>query len=178
MLRSVAIALAVLVLCAGLYVLGAYLRLYGEHEGAGEPTHERIPADVLDARARAQQRAAAAITPAPVTREILFGDLHVHTTFSTDAFLRSLPMMSGDGAHPVADACDFARFCSALDFWSINDHAEASTPRRWRETVEAIRTCNACGIVGQHAMAGVMTSNMNHTQSSSSIDYYPIEDDD
>src|SRR5690606_37348388 len=38
---------------------------------------------------------------------------------------------------------DFARFCSALDFWSINDHAEASTPRRWRETREAIRQCNA-----------------------------------
>jgi hypothetical protein len=43
----------------------------------------------------------------------------------------------------VADACDYARFCSALDFWSINDHAEASTPGRWGETVGAIRQCNA-----------------------------------
>ena len=51
----------------------------------------------------------------------------------------SLPILQGEGAHPDADACDFARFCSSLDFWSINDHAEASSPRRWRETKEAIR---------------------------------------
>jgi len=76
-------------------------------------------------------------------KQVLFGDLHVHTTFSTDAFLWSLPMVQGEGAHPVADACDYARFCSALDFWSINDHAEAGTPRRWRETREAMRQCDA-----------------------------------
>ncbi len=52
-------------------------------------------------------------------------------------------MLQGEGAHPVSDACDYARFCSSLDFWSINDHAEASTPRRWTETKEAIRQCNA-----------------------------------
>ena len=51
--------------------------------------------------------------------------------------------MQGEGAHPPADACDFARYCSALDFWSINDHAESITPRHWRETIESIRQCNA-----------------------------------
>ena len=75
-------------------------------------------------------------------KQILFGDLHVHTTFSTDAFMWSLPFFNGPGASPVSDACDFARFCSALDFWSINDHAEASTPRKWLETKESIRQCN------------------------------------
>ena len=33
-------------------------------------------------------------------------------------------------------------FCSALDFWSINDHAEASTPRKWLDTKQSIQQCN------------------------------------
>ncbi|MCP4751204.1 MAG: DUF3604 domain-containing protein, partial [Proteobacteria bacterium] len=75
-------------------------------------------------------------------KQVLFGDLHVHTTLSMDAFLFSLPLVDGEGSHPPADACNFARFCSGIDFWSINDHAESLTPRFWSETKEAIRQCN------------------------------------
>jgi len=129
-------------------------RSAGVVEGPG-----RRPASVEAARSRqAEARAALSRDPALATSSpglspsggeeraassILFGDLHVHSTFSVDAFIYSLPLFAGEGAHPPADACDFARHCSQLDFFSINDHAEGLTPGRWRETIESIRQCNA-----------------------------------
>lgn len=114
----------------------------GSHEGPGIISDAVIPQAAIEA-ADAIQATTTAKLGVGSAKQILFGDLHVHTTKSYDAFVSSLPMMNGEGAHPVADACDFARFCSALDFWSITDHAEASTPVRWQETVESIRQCNA-----------------------------------
>ena len=113
----------------------------GAPESPGEIEGARLPAPVLQRRQNTLQAARASIG-ASEDKMVLFGDLHVHTTFSVDAFFISLPAMQGEGAHPVADACDFARYCSGLDFWSINDHAESLTPERWRQTVESIRQCN------------------------------------
>ena len=142
MLRVSVVALGVALLLIAVYVGGIVLGLYGKHEDPGRVTEVRISEDLVASRMNAQTTAARKQNVAE-PRQILFGDLPVHTTFSTDAFLGSLPMMQGEGAHPPSDACDFARFCSALDFWSINDHAEGLTPRRWREMKESLRQCNA-----------------------------------
>ncbi len=114
----------------------------GQHEPPGEVTEVAVPQAEVAARAAKQNEALKRLVTGD-DKQILFGDLHVHTTFSADAFINSLPMLQGEGSHPPADACDYARFCSQLDFWSINDHSEALTPRHWRETKELMRECNA-----------------------------------
>ena len=75
-------------------------------------------------------------------KRILFGDLHVHTTYSLDAFLGSLPILEGEGVHPVADACNFSRFCANLDFFAVTDHAEFLTRREWEDTIESLQSCS------------------------------------
>jgi len=142
MLVRIAAVFAVLVVLVLGFLYLAGLGTFGDQGHGGEPEARAIAPDLVAERARRQREAAVEVGVAR-PKQILFGDLHVHSTFSFDAFQQSLPMAGGDGAHPVADACDFARHCAALDFWSINDHAITLTPRRWSETVDTVRQCNA-----------------------------------
>ncbi|MEE2679868.1 MAG: DUF3604 domain-containing protein [Myxococcota bacterium] len=139
--KKILVGFVLLVACGAVYFVMAGRGLFGRHEGPGVVTPEPRSAARVQA-AEAAVAAAARDVGVPRPKQVLFGDLHVHTTFSFDAFIFSLPLMGGEGAHPPADACDFARYCSALDFWSINDHAFSITPEHWAETIESIRQCN------------------------------------
>ena len=136
--------------CGGLLTVLAVLALIysgGQAPTGGEIVGPRLPAELVSDRdARNAQTLPEGADPA--STRILFGDLHVHTTFSADAFMRSLPLMGGEGAHPPADACDFARHCSQLDFYALTDHAEMLTPRLWRESKRSVRECNALASAG------------------------------
>jgi len=114
---------------------------------SGQPLESRVPLRPaphteasLEARLAARGDAGAR---GAGQRTILFGDLHVHTSHSADAQLQRIVLGVRESDRGPADACDFARFCSQVDFWSINDHAESLLPSSWQSTVEAIRECNA-----------------------------------
>ncbi len=92
--------------------------------------------------ARSEVGQALGTTVADASKVVLFGDLHIHTTYSFDAYLFSLPLMGGEGAHPPNDACDFARYCANLDFYALTDHAESLVEETWESSKESIRQCN------------------------------------
>ena len=136
--------IALVLLCIFTVVIffgGAVLKVFGTLDGPGVIEGRVLPEQAIQDRS-SRINVVKSDLEVLDDKQILFGDLHVHTTYSTDAFMWSLPFMNGKGASPLADACDYARFCSALDFWSINDHAEASTPRKWLDTKQSIQQCN------------------------------------
>jgi hypothetical protein len=138
------VALLVLIGVLGTAWWGTAAGWWGAERDAGVIDGERLPQDVIARRAAD----VASVRPSAQLKQILFGDLHVHTTYSTDAFQWALPLNGGPGGFPLADACDFARYCASLDFWAITDHAEASTPVRWQRTKDSIRQCQAVAGTG------------------------------
>lgn len=114
----------------------------GPLQQAGEVSQAGPDIAGISAKKQKQEAAAEAVGVTNA-KQILFGDVHAHTTFSMDAFAWSLPLLGGEGIHPPADACDYARYVANLDFWALTDHAESQTPRHWRLTQDTVRACNA-----------------------------------
>lgn len=75
---------------------------------------------------------------------IYWGDNHTHTRYSTDAWLAIADSgeLSRTGKDVTA-ACEFARFCSDLDFFVSSDHAEMLTDETWRRIRSQVVQCNA-----------------------------------
>ena len=122
------------ILSAILFLLvGVFFNWFGVYQGTGEVIELNKISSTFIEEGEVSQK--------PSAKKILFGDLHVHTTFSFDALLLNLPIANGEGTHPVADACNFARFCSNLDFFAITDHAEWLTKREWKDSLDSIQNC-------------------------------------
>ena len=130
LLRSTALALLVLVGC-------------GDPGWDAEIEGTRRKEADLEVITDRQQQAARALDEAAGEGVILFGDLHFHTSYSWDGFLFGLPLIGGEGAHPPNDACDYARYCSGLDFFALTDHAESLLPQDWAASKQSVRACNA-----------------------------------
>jgi len=144
-IRTLAKALGVallLALVAGVTIHFMYVRVPDPHGYyQRDPLAPEIPTNVTTPRAQLKERqrlqgkarrrvAAQRATEVGTDKQILFGDTHVHTTWSFDAFMFSLPIMNAsNGAYPPAAVCDYARFVSQLDFYFLTDHAESYTSR-------------------------------------------------
>ena len=72
---------------------------------------------------------------------VYWGDLHVHTSYSVDAFISGM----APGRY-VDEAGQYALYCSRLDFYSVTDHAEMLTNTNyWPEAIRVAHNFSQIG---------------------------------
>ena len=105
-MKKIIISMLVLIL---IFLIAIYMGWLGKSRHVERFEGSPIPQNIISERTTEQIKASKNINVGN-PKQILFGDFHVHTTFSTDAFWWSLPILGGEGVHPMADACDYARY--------------------------------------------------------------------
>ncbi len=97
MVKRIAIALVVAALAAFIFVQVASRGWFATGEEAGTAVAIPRSAEVL-ADYEVDQSTTREVLGAPEVKQVLFGDFHVHTTFSFDAFMLNMPMAGGGGS--------------------------------------------------------------------------------
>lgn len=86
--------MVLLFLAFGLWLFAAASGWLGSQEEAGEIHAGSRPAATMEAQSAVQNATARMFSASP-QKQVLFGDFHVHTTFSSDAFLMGVPLVGG-----------------------------------------------------------------------------------
>ncbi len=144
MLKRIALGAVLLIALAFLAVWGAGQGWLGELETPG--TVHATPRTVArsEAETRAQREGAHALG-VESAKQILFGDLHVHTTFSFDAFLLSLPRWPAARARtrrptPATSRASARRSISGRSTTTPRDSLRATGARRSTRSASATRS--------------------------------------
>jgi len=105
---------------------------------------EDTPADAPDAAPDAGQGAPRAgdRSEPEESSYVYWGDNHVHTRFSPDALAAMAFARELESTRDVYNACEFARFCSGLDFFVSAEHAEFQTEANWKTIRDQVAQCN------------------------------------
>lgn len=101
---------------------------------------------------------------------VLYGDTHVHTGYSFDAWLSLRDYTEPNSTigeliyeRNVREACDYARHCSRIDFMMSSEHSENVDDVLWQRIQEELRDCDQAygpdavsptGLAPLHVFAG------------------------